>query len=239
MRGRLGAVLRMLLLLAFSGFCAAAHAQDAPPPDHAPPHEQPADAGAVPDEQPPDGATPPVEPPPDDATPPVEPPPDDASAPPAEPGPAPRVEQLPNEEDGLTLSFGGRAGFVHQPDQWVAGPHLSVRGILADFLQLDVMVLAGMATEHWTLRVSAHLSLVMSAGDFRFFPLVGPAGFIYRPRGAFADWCEKLQLDACGGSAFGMELGLGAGWRALGIEAYLSTGELPLLTVLGSVTFDL
>jgi len=235
-------VVRSSLLLAFLSACAVARAQEGPADAGGAPGE--IDAGEPGAEQP--GEAQPQEEEEQEEEPLPAPPPGVQADEPATPveaeseaDPTMQITEVQAEEDeGLKLAFGMRAGYALQPDQYVAGPHLRVRGILADFVELDAMVLAGMATEHWTLRISAHLKLIISAGDFRFFPLLGPAAFVYQPRGQFADWCDKLDLE-CSSSAFGMELGLGAGWRALGVEAYLSTGELPLLTILGSVTLEL
>jgi len=132
-------------------------------------------------------------------------------------------------EDGPGSLLGLRAGFAHQPDQWIAGPHLTLRGIGLRIVELDAAVVAGLAVEHYTLRIATHLRLALPLGSFRLHALLGPAVIAYEPRGRFREWCDKLQL-ACGGAGVGVEAGLGIGYGPLELEVHLGSGELPLLT---------
>lgn len=147
---------------------------------------------------------------------------------------SPAAAQEGNQEEA-SPAIGLALGFGHQPDQWVTGPRFELRGVGAPFVEVEATVLGGVAAEHVTLRAAVHGRLVVRSDGWRVYPLIGGALYAYEPRGRFAEWCDKLQLD-CGGLGGGLELGLGGGFRGLALEAYLATGELPLLTLLGSAS---
>jgi hypothetical protein len=143
------------------------------------------------------------------------------------------AEQLGRVELGAALGFG------HQTEMWVAGLRGGVRGIGTRYVEAAATLLGGYAAEHFVARLSLHARFTVEGEGFRFYPLVGPGLYAYAPRGRFAEWCDKLQLDECRGVDIGLEAGLGAGFRFLAFEVYLGTGPLPFLTLLLSGSFTL
>lgn len=142
----------------------------------------------------------------------------------------------PSEELGR-VELGAGVGFGHQTEMWLFALRGGVRGIYTRYVEAAATLLGGAAAEHFVARLSIHARFTLRAGDFRFYPLLGPGLYAYAPRGRFAEWCDKLQLGECRGVDLGLEAGLGLGWRFVGFEAYLGTGPLPLVTLLltGSV----
>ena len=144
----------------------------------------------------------------------------------------------PSEELGRA-ELGAGLGFGHQTEMWLFGLRGGVRGIGTRYLEAAATLLGGVAAEHFVARLSIHARFTLSAGDFRFYPLLGPGLYGYAPRGRFAEWCDKLQLSECRGVDLGLEAGLGVGWRFVGLEAYLGTGPLPLATLLLTGSLEL
>lgn len=150
--------------------------------------------------------------------------------------PATAQELRPHERVG-NVELGAAGAFAHRADMWMLGVRGGVRGIGMPWVEAAATMLGGLGVEHFTARASLHLRLALTVEeDWRFYALGGPALYGYAPRGEFAEWCDKLQLD-CRGIVGGVEAGIGAAWRAVALEAYLGTGDLPFLTVVlsGSV----
>lgn len=148
------------------------------------------------------------------------------------------AQRLPEKELG-NIELGVGLGFGHQTEMWLAGVRGGVRGIGMREIEVVGTFLGGYAAEHFVGRFSVHGRFALQTDGWRFYPLVGPALYGYVPRGRFAEWCDKLQLDACSGVELGVEAGIGAAWRPVAVEVYLGTGQLPLLTIVLSGSFVL
>ena len=135
------------------------------------------------------------------------------------------------------VELGAGIGFGHQTEMWVAGVRGGVRGIGTRYAEAAATLIGGYAAEHLVARLSLHARFAVEGNDFRFYPLVGPGLYAYAPRGRFAEWCDKLELDECRGIDLGLEVGLGFGWRFLALEVYLGTGPLPFVTLLLTGSF--
>jgi hypothetical protein len=131
----------------------------------------------------------------------------------------------------VQLGFGATLGESLQTDAYVAGARMAMRHTAIPFLELDAGALAGIGADFWSLRPGAHLNAVLRFGRFRMHALFGASVLLYRPRGDFAEFCDKTGID-CDSSEAGFDVGIGAGWRGLGGEVVIGTGNLPLFTFL-------
>lgn len=158
-----------------------------------------------------------------------------AAAPPvASPAPVPRDE----EERGLAFTLGARAGGSLRTDMLVAGLHFGLRRVVVAPLEAEVSALFGLGEFFRAVRASAHVKLAIAFGDFRVHPLAGLSVFAYEPVGDFRDFCRH---DACTGIEAGLDVGLGFGWRFLGLDLILSAfGDvLPAITLVLTTTLEL
>lgn len=104
------------------------------------------------------------------------------------------------------------------------------------FVGADLGAQVGMGVDFWILRPSLHALVEGRLGDFRGYLLAGPSALVYRTRGPYRDFCEKARLD-CDETVVGLDIGAGVGWSWIGAEAYLGTGELPLVTAVAKATW--
>jgi hypothetical protein len=141
-------------------------------------------------------------------------------------------------ESPVRVSVGVDGGVALQGDQYVTGPRAGLRATRVPFLELQLATLAGLGADHVTGRTSLRLRPHLELGDVRLSPLAGVALYRYVPRGAFATFCDKADL-ACSATVVGLEAGLGLGYRWIGVDLVVGTGELPLYTFTGGVTFQL
>lgn len=132
------------------------------------------------------------------------------------------------------------------PDQYVLGGLIGFDGICLVACSRDlgfaIHALSGLAGNHATVRVSPRIAYTFWIGDEDTLGIelatgAGVIGFI--PIGHFAEFCERTDLDGCGGVWAGFEAGAGARLWPVTIHAVVGTGELPLLTATASVRFDL
>lgn len=130
------------------------------------------------------------------------------------------------------------AGASLQTDALWAGARVEYRGAFLPFFDVAVTLLFGAAEDYDLFRASLHARLVLSASAFRLYPIVGLGVHHARPIGELAEFCQRLD-DGCTVTAVGMELGLGLSWRALGIDLYFATGDVPRFTGLAHATLEL
>jgi hypothetical protein len=138
----------------------------------------------------------------------------------------------------VVFAIGGDAGVSLQSDQYVAGGRFGVRVARFPYAQVDLALLAGLGPDHVNLRSSLRLRPRFEVEGVHGSLIGGLSLFSYFARGPFAQFCDKADLD-CDHTAFGFELGLGLGYRWAGIDFVFATGDLPLYTITGGVTFTL
>jgi hypothetical protein len=146
------------------------------------------------------------------------------------------VSRSPPADESFAWGLGVRVAVPFQPDQLLGGLVLSLRRLGLTFLEADISVVAGVGVEHLVLRPGVHVRAVVPIDDFRIYPTVGAIVEVAAPRGGFAEFCEKTQID-CSDVGVGAQLGLGAGWRWIALEALLGLGSIPLYDFTATFTW--
>jgi hypothetical protein len=148
------------------------------------------------------------------------------------PAPAPARPETSSWELGID------GGVSLQTDQYVGGARLDFRAARVKFVSLQLALLAGLGPDYMTLRPSLRIRPRLQVRWFRGTLIVGASLYGYTPRGQFADFCDKADL-ACRGTALGLEVGLGLAAGPFGVDFVVGTGDLPLYTIVGGITFNL
>lgn len=140
--------------------------------------------------------------------------------------------------DGPSFVVGAVGGASIQSDQYILGAHAGYHGVGLSFLDVELVAVAGLGADTMSVRPAVHLRTRLEVEGFRVAPIVGASIYSYWPRGDFATFCEKANLP-CWDTVAGFDLGLGIGYRWFGLDFVFGTGELPLYTFAGTVTFRL
>jgi hypothetical protein len=138
----------------------------------------------------------------------------------------------------VVLAVGADGGVALQSDQYVLGPRVAARAAAFPYAQLEVVALAGLGPDHFHARSSLRLRPRLEIQGVHASLIAGASLHRYIARGPFATFCDKADLD-CSDTVFGWELGLGLGYRWAGVDLVVATGEVPLYTLTGGVTFTL
>jgi len=140
------------------------------------------------------------------------------------------------EEEAPRFILGVVGGVSVQSDQYVGGALVGYRGVGLPFLDVELVVVAGVSADYVTLRPAVHVRPRLEVEGFRITPILGGSMYSYWPRGPFARFCDKAELP-CSDTVAGFDLGLGLGYRWFGFDFVFGTGELPLYTFVGRATF--
>ncbi len=149
---------------------------------------------------------------------------------------APGSASAQDQGRSVEITVGPVGGVALQSDQYVTGLDVGMRRLPIPFVEARSITLGGIGADFFTLRQSLHAELVFR---FRRAWLAfggGPSLLYFAPRGDFATFCDKTGLD-CDGWDVGFDLGVSVGWSWLGADLFLGTGDLPLVTILGTVRF--
>lgn len=141
-------------------------------------------------------------------------------------------------ESPVVWTVGGDGGIALQSDQYVAGGRLGVRAARFPYAQLELGLLAGIGPDHFTLRSSLRLRPRLEVEGVQLSLITGLSLYRYFARGSLARFCDKADLD-CNATAFGFEVGFGLGYRWAGLDFVAASGDVPLYTLTGGVTFTL
>lgn len=153
--------------------------------------------------------------------------PSEASAPTATP---------PDEDDDVRYALGLLVGASMQADQLVTGLSFAARGLGVGFVELEARLSVGFGGRVAAVRAALNLSLAFERADFRARLLLGGAVVGYQAIGAFAEWCNKAEVE-CGETYGGLEIGLGVGWSFLSVDAIVGSGQLPRFSLLVGATW--
>jgi hypothetical protein len=161
-------------------------------------------------------------------------PPTSGKAPPSSPPPAPGCT--------LELEGGPRGGLTINDDQWIVGGHLRLGLLCLGGFALEPVALLGFGGNYLTLRPSVRAIYRLYSDtnrELELHPTLGYSFVQWLPVGDFADWCSRLEVDACYASDGGVELGGGIAYRFLGLEAVAGFGSLPVVTITLTATFPI
>lgn len=142
----------------------------------------------------------------------------------------------------VAVDAGPRLGISINSDQWLVGGQLRTGLPCLGELGLGPVFMVGVGGNYLTLRSSGRLDYLWWLDDahvFGIYPAVGASVLFYMPVGPFASFCNRTGLDECWGYEVGTELGGGLRYRWLGLDAFAGFGELPVVTVMASVSFPL
>jgi hypothetical protein len=171
-----------------------------------------------------------------------------AGPPPSRPPVAPKA--VPPETTarppthGCTLEFeaGPRGGLTVNDDQWIVGGHLRLGFLCLGGFALEPVALVGFGGNYLTLRPSLRAIYRLYSDtnrELEIHPTLGYSLVQWFPVGHFAEWCDRLEVDACWARDSGVELGGGLAYRFLGIDAVAGFGSLPVVTVTLTATFPI
>jgi hypothetical protein len=146
------------------------------------------------------------------------------------------TDTVPAPDPGPALGLA--AGASLQTDALYFGPRLEYRGLFIPYLDATFTLLAGTAEDYLLLRTSFHLRPIVRIDATRLYLILGAGIHHGRPIGELGDFCQRLE-NGCTVTAVAFELGLGFAWRALGLDLYLATGDVPRLTGLLHATLEL
>jgi hypothetical protein len=142
----------------------------------------------------------------------------------------------------LELEGGPRGGLTVNDDQWIVGGHLRVGFLCLGGLALEPVALLGFGGNYLTLRPSVRAIYRLYSDTNRkleIHPTLGYSLVQWIPVGRFAEWCDRLEVDACYARDSGVELGGGVAYRFLGLEAVAGFGSLPVVTITLTATFPI
>jgi hypothetical protein len=142
----------------------------------------------------------------------------------------------------VAVDAGPRLGLSVNADQWLFGGQLRTGLPCLGGLGIGPAFMIGVGGNYLTLRSSGRLDYMWWLDDahvFGIFPAVGASVLYYMPVGPFASFCDRTDLDECWGYEVGTELGGGIRYRQLGVDAFVGFGELPVVTIMASVSFPL
>lgn len=140
-------------------------------------------------------------------------------------------------EARLHPAFGLDGGFALQGDQYVAGGRAGLSVEPLRFLALELVALGGLGPDHFTGRASLRLRPELRIDRFRASLIAGASLYGYWPRGPFATFCDKADLD-CSAGDLGLEAGVGVGFGPVRVDLVAATGEVPLYTLTAGVIFE-
>jgi hypothetical protein len=155
-----------------------------------------------------------------------------ASSPPAPPAPGCTLE----------LEGGPRGGLTVNDDQWILGGHLRLGLLCLGGFALEPVALVGFGGNYLTLRPSVRAIYRLYSDTNRLLelhPTLGLSLVQWLPVGQFAEWCDRLEVDACYARDSGVELGGGIAYRFLGLDAVAGFGSLPVVTITLTATFPI
>jgi hypothetical protein len=147
---------------------------------------------------------------------------------PDEDPPAVSIDRTPR------ASAGPRMGVSINGDQWIIGGHLLVESLCLPGLGIEPVVLVGIGGNFLTLRPAGRVTYSFWIGGrhgVALAPALGVSALIWIPVGDFASFCNRTDLDGCGGHDIGFEIGGGLRWRWLRLEAMGGFGGLPVVTI--------
>jgi hypothetical protein len=149
-------------------------------------------------------------------------------------------------EVGHRLFAGPQGGISVNPDQWVLGGVIGLDGVCVigctRDLTLALHALSGVAGNHVTVRISPRLSYTFWIGDEDTLGVEVAAGggvIALIPVGGFAEFCNRTDLDGCGGVWAGFEYGAGVRLWPITVHAIVGTGEVPVVTATASFRISL
>ncbi len=167
--------------------------------------------------------------------------------------PAPPAERAPSEKPSspppapapgctLELEGGPRGGLTINDDQWILGGHVRLGLLCLGGFALEPVALVGFGGNYLTLRPSVRAIYRLYSDtnrELELHPTLGYSLVQWIPVGPFADWCDRLEVDACYARDSGVELGGGIAYRFLGIDAVAGFGSLPVVTITLTATFPM
>ena len=142
----------------------------------------------------------------------------------------------------LELEGGPRGGITVNDDQWIVGGHLRLGLLCLGGLALEPVALLGFGGNYLTLRPSLRAIYRLYSDtnrELELHPALGYSLVQWLPVGQFADWCDRLEVDACYARDSGVELGGGIAYRFLGLDAVAGFGSLPVVTITLTATFPM
>ena len=142
----------------------------------------------------------------------------------------------------MQLEGGPRGGLTVNDDQWVVGGHLRLGLLCLGGLALEPVALLGFGGNYLTLRPSVRAIYRLYSDtnrELELHPTLGYSLAQWIPVGRFAEWCNRLEVDACYARDTGVELGGGIAYRFLGLDAVAGFGSLPVVTITLTATFPL
>jgi hypothetical protein len=140
------------------------------------------------------------------------------------------------------VEIGPRAGVSVNGDQWLFGGHLRTSVPCFWNLGFGPIVVLGLGGNHLTIRSSGRLDYMLwfdRAHTFALYPAAGASVLFYVPVGRFAEFCNRVHLDECSGYTVGGEVGGGARYRWLSVDAFAGFRGLPVVAVMAALSFPL
>jgi hypothetical protein len=139
----------------------------------------------------------------------------------------------------VAVELGPRFGISVNGDQWLVGAGLRSSVPCFGTLGFGPLLAFGLGGNHLTVRSAGRFDYLLwfdAAHTFGIYPILGASLRVYVPVGRFASFCRQVHLDECSGYDLGGELGGGVRYRALGVDAVVGFGGLPVVTILGGLS---
>ena len=154
------------------------------------------------------------------------------------------AKKTPPPQTGCTLEVEGgpRGGITINDDQWILGGHLRLGFLCLGGFALEPVALVGFGGNYMTLRPSLRAIYHLYSDtnrELELHPTLGYSLVQWLPVGRFAEWCSRLEVDACYARDGGLELGGGIAYRFIGLDAVAGFGTLPIVTITLMATFPI
>jgi hypothetical protein len=153
-------------------------------------------------------------------------------------------QTTPPVQTGCTLEVEGgpRGGITVNDDQWILGGHLRLGFLCLGGFTIESVALLGFGGNYLTLRPSLRGIYRLYSDtnrELELHPTLGYSLVQWIPVGRFAEWCSRLEVDACYARDGGVELGGGIAYRFIGLDAVAGFGTLPIVTITLMATFPI